>query len=82
MITPEKETDATWKLETERLLIAGLRNFDVNPLGGDDVTVESVRQRCIAKFGEVEGTLYFHNMLDTLPDRHPDLFPEFADFPK
>jgi len=48
MITSEKETDATWALETERLLIAGLRNFDVNPFGGDDVTVESVRQRCIA----------------------------------
>ncbi len=80
MPTPEKETDATWALETERLLIASLLNFDDNPLFGDDVTEESVKQRCIARFGKVDGTLYFQALVRTLPDRRPDLFPELADF--
>jgi len=82
MLKPEKETDAMWALETEKLLIAGLRDIDENPLGGDDVTVESVKQRCLARFGEINGTLYFQNLIRTLPDRRPDLFPELADFPR
>lgn len=80
MITIDREPDATWALTTEELLIASLRNFD-NPLGGDDVTAESVRQRCIARFGEVQGNSYYQNLIGALPDRHPELFPELADFP-
>ena len=65
-----------------RLLIASQRRVGESPIECDDEALEVVRRRCIAQFGEIDGVLYFHIILDTLPDRHPDLFPELADFPK
>ena len=70
-----------WAADTERLLVAGLSN-NVGPtlLDYDEVTVDAVKQRCISRFGEAIGTIYYQILLATLPDRRPELFPELADF--
>ncbi len=74
---------AQWSADTERLLIAGLSNIvGPTPLDYDEETVEAVRQRCIKRFGEMGGTLYFQTLVATLPDRRPELFPELAGLPK
>jgi len=79
-----KQTDmAQWAADTARLLIAGLsNNVGPTPLDYDEETVDAVKQRCVARFGEVIGTRYYQTLVATLPARRPELFPELADFHK
>ena len=73
---------AQWAADTERLLIAGLsNNVGPTPLDYDEATVEGVKERCVAKFGEIIGLRYYQTLLSTLPDRRPELFPELSDLP-
>lgn len=79
MTMPELDI-AQWAADTDRLLIAGLRNAAEDLIEDDDEVLGAVRQRCLARFGKVAGTQYFQTLITTLPDRRPDLFPELADF--
>ena len=77
-----EKDNAQWAADTDRLLIAGLLNNDgTTPLDYDEETVDAVRLRCIERYGEKGGIIYFRNLQATLPNRRPDLFPELADFP-
>lgn len=64
-----------WTSDNERLVLAGLQNTNPGPLDYDETTLDAVRQRCIRQFGRVGGAIYFLGLMQTLPDRHKDLFP-------
>ena len=61
-----------WSADIERLLIAGLANEDEEALS-------VLEERCRLRFGNF-GPTYFRNLVATLPDRRPDLFPELDGF--
>jgi hypothetical protein len=65
-----------WKADNERLVLAGLQNIGPTPVDYDEVTLDAVRKRCIARFGERFGLHYFRGLIATFPERHKDLFPE------
>jgi hypothetical protein len=72
--------NAQWAADTERLLIAGLSATGQTPLDFDTETVDTVRQRCVLRYGEQLGMSYYQTLVATLPDRRPELFPELAEF--
>lgn len=60
--------NAQWVADTERLLIASL-------MSEDDAALSDIEERCRLRYGDF-GSLYFRNLVATLPDRRPELFPE------
>ncbi len=70
---------AQWIADNDRLVIAALKNGETE-FSYDEVTMNAVQQRCIDRFGENFGQRYFGQLIATLPDRRPDLFPELKGF--
>jgi hypothetical protein len=74
------EKQVQWAADTERLLVAALSNILGPTIIDYDIEAEEiVKQRCIKKYGEEVGMIYFINLIANLPKRRPELFPELAD---
>jgi len=67
---------AQWIADNERLVLAAYQNVGPTPVDDDEETIEAVRKRCVARFGERFGLNYFRGLIATFPERHKDLFPE------
>lgn len=67
---------AEWTADNIRLILAGLRNIGPTPLDYDEETIDAVQKRCIERYGETMGNIYFRNLLTSIPEGHKDLFPE------
>lgn len=65
-----------WMADNERLVIAGLQKIGPGPFDNDEAILDSVKQRCINKFGEHFGLWYYQGLIETFPWRHKELFPE------
>lgn len=71
-----------WMADNDRLVIAGLSNVGSGPPDYDEETLIAVKQRCINRYGERIGTIYYRGLIATLPDRRPNLFPELVNTDK
>ena len=65
-----------WTADNERLVLAAFQNTGPTPLDYDEITLDAVKLRCVARFGEQFGLTYFRGLIATFPERHKDLFPE------
>jgi len=63
-------------------VLAGLQNSGPGPLDCDEMTLAAVKSRCIEKFGEKLGSIYYLGLLGSFPERHKDLFPEIFEASK
>jgi hypothetical protein len=70
-----------WAQDTQRIYLAGISNENPNdPCNLDILQVDAALERCYSAFGPRQGHRYFETLMLSLPDRHPELFPELADF--
>ena len=73
MIQPEF---GQWAVDIERLLDESLLPDTEEYLSFDEETINLLERRCIKRFGEIMGVQYLYALIDTLPCRRPELFPE------
>ena len=58
------------------MVLAGLQNIGPTPIDYDEITLDAVRKRCIARYGMLIGVKYYRDLIATFPERHKELFPE------
>ena len=73
-----KVESSQWMADNERLAIAGLSNVGPWPLDYDEDTLNAVQERCKERYGPVFGLRYYRDLIASLPQRRPDLFPELS----